>query len=296
MGMAMHRRGVFFGLVAMGVAMLAAPPAVAQASLSDRLAILILQGQNSDLQRRFGNMLVDEGRDRELDAAASLGEARQALLRRAALYEKIKDFSHAETELSSAVQLDPQSAELYVARGYFYMRRSRFIDALGDFLLALRFSPDTARMRFAAGRAQAALGNYAAAVGYYDGAIKLARRDPTYYLARAEAYIRLGQPRRAWADFDSAIDIRLPRADDRYYAFLGRGYASLVMSDYANAIADFDSAIAVDPHAAKALLWRGYARERNGQGALALDDYERAAAVAPGDRMARANVQRLRSN
>jgi len=294
--MAMRRRGILFGLVALAVAMSATAPAGAQASLSDRLARLMLQGQNGDLQRRFGNMLVDEGRDLEIDPAAGVGEARQTLLRRAALYEKIKDFSRAESDLAAAVQLDPASADLYLARGYFYMRRSRFTDALGDFLLAMKFSPDAARGRFAAGRAQAALGNYAAALGYYDGAIKLARRDPTYYLARAEAYVRLDQPRLAWADFDSAIAIKLPRKADRYYAFLGRGFASLMMADYTNAIADFDSAIALDPRAVNALLWRGYARERSGQVALALDDYERAASVEPGDRLARANLQRLRSN
>lgn len=295
-GMAMRRRGILFGLAALVVATLAAPPAGAQESLSDRLARLMLQGQNSDLQRRFGRMLVGEGRDLEVDAAAGLGEARETLLRRAALYEKIRDFPRAEADLASAIQLDSPNAELYVARGYFYMRRSRFNDALGDFVLATKLSPDSARARFAAGRARAALGDYAAAVGYYDAAIKLARRDPAYYLGRAEAYVRLDQPRNAWADFDSAIAIRLPRATDRYYAYLGRGYASLMMSDYANAIADFDSAVAIDPRAVNALIWRGYAREMNGQDALALDDYERATSVDPGDRLARANLERLRSN
>jgi predicted TPR repeat methyltransferase len=43
-------------------------------------------------------------------------------------------------------------------------------------------------------------------------------------------------------------------------------------------------------------LWRGYAREKGGQVALALDDYERAVAVDPSDRFARANLARLRSN
>jgi tetratricopeptide (TPR) repeat protein len=294
-GMAM-RRGIFLGLAAMAVAMLAAPSVRAQSTLSERLARSMLQGQNGDLHRRFGRMLVDQGRDLEIDPAAGVGEARRTLLRRAALYEKITDFPNAEADLTSAVQLDPPSAELYAARGYFYMRRSRFTDALGDFLLATKLSPDSARARFGVGRAQAALGNYAAALGYYDAAIKLARRDPAYYLGRAEAYIHLDQPRRAWADFDSAIAIRLPRATDRYYAFLGRGYASLMMSDYANAIADFDSAIAIEPRAVSALIWRGYAREKNGQGALALDDYEHATSVDPGDRLARANLQRLRSN
>ena len=114
-------------------------------------------------------------------------------------------------------------------------------------------------------------------------------------MARAEAYIHLDQPRSAWADFDSALDIRLPRAADRYYAYLGRGYASMLMADYASAIADFDNALTVEPRAVNALLWRGYAREKGGQIALALDDYERAVAVDPSDRLARANLQRLRS-
>jgi len=295
-GMAMGRRGIVLTIAAMAAALWTAPAARAQSDVPEPVQRAALQSQSNDVQRRFGKKLTEAGRDLAIDPAAGAGEARETLLRRAALYEKIKDFSRAESDLAAAVQLDPASADLYLARGYFYMRRSRFTDALGDFLLAMKFSPDAARGRFAAGRAQAALGNYAAALGYYDGAIKLARRDPTYYLARAEAYVRLDQPRLAWADFDSAIAIKLPRKADRYYAFLGRGFASLMMADYTNAIADFDSAIALDPRAVNALLWRGYARERSGQVALALDDYERAASVEPGDRLARANLQRLRSN
>ena len=292
----MGRRGTFLVIAAMAGAMLASPEVRAQSNLSEHLAHTMAQAQNGDLQRRFGRALVDYGRDLEIDPAAGVGETRQTLLRRAALYEAIKDYAKAETELTSAVQLAPPAAELYATRGYFYMRRSRFPDALNDFLAGARLAPDNPRLRFAAGRAQAALGNYAAAIGYYDEAIRLARRDPTFYLARAEAHIHLDQPRDAWADYDSALDIKLPRAGDRYYAFLGRGYASMMMSDYPNAIADFDSAIEIDPRAVTALLWRGYAREKGGQTALALDDYERAVSADPNDRMARANLQRLRSN
>src|SRR5207248_874155 len=84
----------------------------------------------------------------------------------------------------------------------------------------------------------AAVGNYAAAVGFYDAAIRLGRREATFYVARAEAHIHLDQPRSAWVDYDQAIEIKLTRASDRYYAFLGRGYASLQMADYAGAITD----------------------------------------------------------
>jgi tetratricopeptide (TPR) repeat protein len=280
----------------LAAALLASPPAGAESGLTGTVARSLAQSQNSDLHRRFGRALIDDGRDLEIDPAAGMDEARQALLRRAALYEKISDFPNAEAALSAAVQLAPRSAELYAMRAYFYMRRSRFTEALSDFVYGIDLSPDNARVRFGAGRVQAALGNYAAAVGYYDAAIGLARRDPTFYLARGEAYIHLDQPRSAWADFDSALDIRLPRAADRYYAYLGRGYASMLMSNYANAVTDFDNALTVEPRAVNALLWRGYAREKDGQVALALDDYERAVAADPTDRLARANLARLRSN
>jgi tetratricopeptide (TPR) repeat protein len=292
----MGRCRILFAVAALTGAMLAGAPVRAQSNLSEHLARIMSQGQNVDLHRRFGKALVDEGRDLEIDSAAGVDETRQTLLRRAALYEKMKDFARAEADLTSAMQLAPPTAELYATRGYFYMRRGRFPDALGDFLAGAQLAPDDARVRFGAGRVQAALGDYAAALGYYDAAIGLARRDPAFYLARAEAYIHLDEPRRAWADFDRALDIKLPRAADRYYAFFGRGYASLLMSDYAGAIADFDRALEIDPRAVNALLWRGYAREKGGQAALALDDYERAASVDPSDRMARANLQRLRSN
>jgi tetratricopeptide (TPR) repeat protein len=270
-------------------------PVAAQSSLSEHLAATILHARNNDLHRRFGRALIDYGHDLEIDPGAGVGDARQTLLRRAALYEAVKEFAKAEAELTAAVQLSP-TAELHAARAYYYMRRGRFADALSDFLDGARIAPDNARLRFGAGRVQAALGNYAAAVGFYDQAIRLGRREPTFYLARAEARIHLELPRSAWADYDQALEIKLPRASDRYYAFLGRGYASLLLADYAGAIADFDNALALDPQAINALLWRGYAREQGGQASLALDDYERAITVDPNDRWARANLQRLRSN
>ena len=296
MGMTMGRRAGIWAVAALGAMVITGSPVVAQSSLSEHLAVTMSHAQNSDLHRRFGRALIDDGRDLEIDPGAGVGDARQTLLRRAALYEAMKEFAKAEADLTAAVQLAPPAAELYATRAYFYMRRGRFADALNDFLAGARTAPDNARLRFGAGRVQAALGNYAAAVGFYDQAIRLGRREPTFYVARAEARIHLDQPRSAWTDYDQALEIKLPRASDRYYAFLGRGYASLLLADYASAIADFDNALAIDPHAINALLWRGYAREQGGQPSLALDDYERAITVDPNDRWARANLQRLRSN
>jgi tetratricopeptide (TPR) repeat protein len=286
------RGSIFCAAMMLAGAMALASPAWSQSYESE----FPTQAQKSDLQLRFGRALVDQGRDLVLNPGAGVDDVRRTLLRRAAIYEDVQEFAQAEAELTEALQMTPPIGDTYAARGYFYMRRGRYAGALADFLAGIQLAPDDARLRFAAGRAQLALGEHAAAVAFYSDAIRLAPHDPTLYLARAEARIHLDQPADARADYDRALAIKLPAPSDRYFAFLGRGYSFLMQADYAGAIADFGRAIELDPASLNALLWRGYAREKTGQVALALDDYERAVAIAPKDRMARDNVQRLRSN
>jgi tetratricopeptide (TPR) repeat protein len=281
---------------AVAAAVVLAAPARAQSTSADHLVRMASQTPDNELQQRFGHVLVDEGRSFALEPGAGVEETRQILLRRAAVYESVQEYVSAEATLTRAVQLSPPAAAADQARGYFYMRRGRFTAALGDFIVGTRVAPGDARLRYAAGRAQSALGDYAAAAALYGEAIQLAPHEPTFYLARAEARIHLEQLSGAHADYDHAIAMKPPRPTDRYYAFLGRGYSSLMQADYAHAIADFDSAIALDPGSLHALLWRGYAREKAGQISLALDDYERAVTLDPTDHSARANLQRLRSN
>lgn len=271
-----------------------APSASGQASKPERSASAAAQAVDGELQRAFGRALVD--RSLGIDPGSSVVQARQVLLRRAALFESVQEFRLAEADLSTALQMDPPDAALYNERGYFYMRLGRYADATADFLTGSRLDPGNPSLRFAAGRARAALGDYAQAVTYYDEAIKLAAQNPTFYLARAEAQIHLSQPRDAVADYDRAIDIKLPRASDRYYAYVGRGYAWMMLANYASAIEDFDRALEIDPRAVSALVWRGYSREMGGETELALDDYERAASVDPTDRRAAESVRRLRMN
>ncbi len=293
----MGRRGFGAGLgVLLAGVIVIAPPVGAQSPMAEQFFGKSYQAQKNELRSVYGGALIDGGRALEVDPKASVAEKRLTLLRRAALYEETKEFVKAEENWGAAVKMEPPVAALYGDRGYFYIRLGRFAEALGDFNAAGQLDPANPRYRFGAGRAQAMLNNYAAAADLYGEAIKLNPRDATFYLARAEAYIHLAQPRLARADYDQALKIKLPSPIDRYFAILGRGYAALKLADYPSAIADFDKAIEFDPRAVRALLWRGYAREMDGLADLALDDYERASSVDPNDRMARAGLRRLRSN
>ena len=277
------------------------PPALAQSAVPDKAPAAEKSASaatdvQSELQQEFGRQLIDAGRGLVVDPKADVGDQRQTLLRRASLFEEVKEYAKSEADLTTATQLSPPSASIYSDRGYFYMRRGRYGEAIIDFTTGRDLEPRNPRFLYALGRAQAALGNYAAAVDFYGQAIKLSDRNSSFYLARAEAQIHLAQPGLALPDYDRAIDLRLSTAVDRYYAYLGRGYAALMVRDYRGAITSLDRALEIDPEAVDALLWRGYARELSGQPAAALTDYEQAAAVDPEDRSARANVRRLRSN
>jgi hypothetical protein len=56
-----------------------------------------------------------------------------------------------------------------------------------------------------------------------------------------------------------------------------------------------DAALAVEPNMARAVVWRGYARERLGQRDGALADYEAPLRVNPDDNWLRASIRRMRS-
>jgi len=286
--------GAWLGAVLAGIVMLA-PPARAQSKPPEPSNGGLSLAQKNELKSAFGGALVD-GRSLALDPNATIAERRLTLARRAAVFEELKEFAKAEESWASAIRLEPPTASLYGDRGYFYIRLGRFAEALGDFNVGMQLDPANPRYRFGAGRVQVMLKNYAAAADLYGEAIKLGPRDPTFYLARAEALIHLDQPRLARADYDQALKITLPRPIDNYFATIGRGFAALKLADYPSAIADFDKALEYDPRAVMVLLWRGYARERDGRINLALDDYERAASVDPNNRWANASLQRLRSN
>jgi tetratricopeptide (TPR) repeat protein len=251
--------------------------------------------QQANSQRQSRSAKSDQGQPLEIDPNASVEVKRRALTTRAAVYEAANDLAAAEADFAAAFALQPVDPALYVERGYFYLRTKRFGDALEDFLTGERLEPTNPRFRYAAGRLQATRGNYSAAIIFYNEAIRLNPHDASYFLARAEAHVRLAMLPEARADYDSAIAIGLQRPSDRFFAYLGRGYLELVSRDYSRAISDLDQALAVDPEAVNALLWRGYAREKGGRTDLALADYERAVAADPKDQWARANLRRLRS-
>jgi tetratricopeptide (TPR) repeat protein len=265
----------------------------AAASLSEQLSQKIAEARRAEFARDYDGALAVYQAAMKMDQSTPAA-VRAVLKHRADLFETLKLFSNAETDLTQASRVMPKDATAYGDRGYFYMRRGRFRDALDDFVTGSRLDPQNPMYMYAAARSLVAMDDYAGAVAFYTEAIKNGPRQARHYLARAEAYVRLKQWPEALADYDRAEQLGLTSRADNYFVHAGRGYVALVSRDYPLAIAQLDRALAIDPDAVNVLMWRGYAHERRGQLEAALRDYERAAKFQPDSVSVRDSNERMR--
>ena len=273
-------------------ATIASVPAPA-ASLSEHLIQKIAEARRAEHSRNYDGALSVYEAAMKMDQ--STPEAVRTLLKyRADLFETLKLFDKAETDLTQASRIVPNDATAYGDRGYFYMRRGRFRDALDDFVTGSRLDPQNPLYMYAAARSLVAMEDFAGAVAFYTEAIKNGPNEAKHYLARAEAYVRLQRWPEALADYDRAQERGLASRADNYFLNAGRGYVALVSRDYQLAIAHLDQALAIDPDAVNVLMWRGYAHERRGQYEAALRDYARAAKFQPDNVSVREGNERMR--
>jgi protein O-mannosyl-transferase len=109
----------------------------------------------------------------------------------------------------------------------------------------------------------------------------LLEREPTTvplaYYNRAQAFLENGDIGRAIADYSSAIDLN-PRYRD---AVFNRGAAHERMGDLARAAADYSAAIQLDPTDARGYNNLGVVQARSGALAEAIDSFSRAIERAP---------------
>jgi len=271
-----------------------APAPARAASLSDQLSDKIIKAREAEQKRNFGVALAlyEEAIKGE---GANAEETRVLLKNRSAFFERVEMFDRAEADLSNNVKANPEDPSGYADRGYFYIRRSRFGNALDDFLSGVKLDPRNPLYHFGAGRALAGSENFTSALNFYDEALKRGPDEGKLYLARAEALVNLQRWDEARANYDRALSLGLTRTHEKYFAFAGRGYISLVMGDYETAIQFFDKALKVSPDAWNVMVWRGYAYERRGESAVALRDYMQAEQLRPDETLIRASINRVRA-
>jgi tetratricopeptide (TPR) repeat protein len=161
------------------------------------------------------------------------------------------DLPGALAEFASALSADPRCVEAWNNHGATRQSLGDLTGALADFNRALEIDPNSAEAFNNRGITQHALGNGSAALADFDRAVELRPRYVEALCNRAAARQAHEDLTGAVADFDRAIGIR----PDRPEAYLGRAAVLHALRDLDGTRADYDRVLELIPRASAAPVY-----------------------------------------
>ncbi len=176
------------------------------------------------------------------------------------VYANMGDYAKAIADYNKALNLNPDSVDVYYNRGLAYNKTGKYDLAIKDFSRVLDIDP-----------------NYKNAMNYRDIAIysRDIKSDPQnylLYLSRGISHERVKSWDEAYIDYDIAISLNRQFAP----AYAGRGTALYNRSEYTAAIADYSRALEIDKKLAYVHRNRGLCYKQLGKYDLALYDFTEA--------------------
>lgn len=236
------------------------------------------------------NSLRDMGRVG--DALADLREAHR--LNPKFVYETdAKKFPKALKELLKVPAKDPRRALALSWAGEVRLRMRDFAGAEQVLARAAKADAGLAFARTLRGRALGELGRWKDAMAEFGEAVELEPHSGVAKAWRGRAKLMLGDAAGAAADLAAALESRTEKA--AAWILQWKAEAELAAGRAADADASASLALEVHPRYMEARLTRGLAREELGRAAEALDDLEKACALAPDDPKPAAARDRLRA-
>jgi tetratricopeptide (TPR) repeat protein/serine/threonine protein kinase len=197
------------------------------------------------------------------------------------MYLELKQPARAEADFSRAIKLDETNARAWFNRANAYTQLGQPVKALADVEKTIALDPQNARAFNVRGAIYDDLGQPDKALADFDKALELDPKLVAAWNNRGARYFKLGQLARAVADYSRAIDL-----DEKYVKALGgRGNAYLRLDQPDKAVADFSRFIAVapsHPNVFWAYLLRAQAHCRGASYAEAVADYRTALKMQPG--------------
>jgi len=199
------------------------------------------------------------------------------LQQRAALRLQQGRIRDALADHSRLIELSPERAQQYVARGRAHLRNLDPQQALADFNQAVFLAPELAAARLARADLLLGQGQLELALADYSRAIDLAPRAPAPLIGRATARHQLQQLAGALDDYTGALAL----APRNQRARLGRARVRRALRDFPGAIADISQAIWQQPDDATLIHDRGMLQIESGDLNGAIADFTRAIQLDP---------------
>ena len=234
-------------------------------------------------ERMFG---LDEP-DKESEREPTEGEKK---LIEAERLERQGKFAEARDMLLEVVKLEPNLMIAHLAMGVVQRRLGDFRGSVESCSKGIAIDPLEPELFLRRGIAWFHLGLYGIALEDFEEAAGMSYDDPRPELWRGLTLIELERPLEAINAYASAIQ------RDRSYmlAYLNRGLAYLAANEPGKAEFDFNQAIRQKPKDARAWANRGVAQARQGRYREAIESYETALGISPGDKAVRKNLEAAR--
>ncbi len=217
----------------------------------------------------------------DLDRAVALQpESDVAYSNRCSLKYQLKDFQGAIADCNRAIALNPYQRGYYSSRGSVYYQLNRYREAVADFEIAIKGDARDGFGYLNRGFARVRMGDLKGAIADYTTALKLVERDPE---VTAKIYSTRGTAQYQAKNYPAAISdlsesLRLVPTEDTYF-FRGNTYYE--SGKRAEAIADLNRAVALNPKYAAGYLLRGLVLTEDKKSRQALSDFDRAIALDP---------------
>lgn len=183
-------------------------------------------------------------------------------------------------DFTEALRLEPENVTARRGRGLIFLDKGEFDSALGEMSEAIRLAPDIAMSHYARSMVYQQKGDFDRALVDIDEALRLQPDDQAALDGRCSVRGSLGPLSEAAAAVAECSDRLAKRAS--VSAFDGRAMLFLRLGRFDEAIADFSSALALEPHEAHSLYGRGVARIRKGDRAGGEKDIAAAKESLPG--------------
>lgn len=181
----------------------------------------------------------------------------------------LDDYHGAEEDASLAIDRNKFKYEAYRVRGFARLRLDKDSAAIEDFNIGLSYSPDDKYFLYYKGIAQTEINDYSAADSTFSHLLALNPRFDDGHAAAAQAHLLAADTIGALASIDRALAANANMVQPR----LMRAEIAFRRSQWAQAAADLDTVINLEPRDASLHINRAYARYNADDWAGAMADY-----------------------
>ncbi len=184
-------------------------------------------------------------------------------------YDEIGKKDLAIDIFNQVINQNPDDAQAYHNRGFFYLLNDKLDLALADFNKAIDFAPNFIKAHYNRGQVYQKKEQYDLALNDYQFALDLMPSYVDVYNNRGNIYKKLGKYDLALNDYQKSLEFNSRNAE----VLNNRGVIYLVTNQFREALNDFNQALSLKPGFAEGYLNRGGLFIKAGQYELALKDY-----------------------